>query len=124
LGFASNVSLDLFSAEKIAAPADFAGKKIRAHSAMLEQTVKALGGNPVALPASELYLALQQGVVDGAFTTVTYAEPNNYNEVTNFVTRAAVSAIAYPVVANLSFWNDLSEADQAVIYDAVAKATS
>ncbi|MCA0425380.1 MAG: TRAP transporter substrate-binding protein [Proteobacteria bacterium] len=123
LGFASNVSLDLFSKQRIVNPADFSGKKIRAHSAVLEETVKALGGNPVTMPASELYLALQQGVVDGAFTTVTYAGPNNYNEVTGYLLRAAVSSIAYPVVVNLDFWKGLNDVDRKAIVDAVAVAT-
>lgn len=123
LGFVSNASLDLFSKEKMVVPADFSGKKVRAHSAMLEETVKALGGNPVSMPGSELYLALQQGVVDGAFTTVTYGAPNNYNEVADYLTRAAVSSIAYPVVANLDFWNSLSAADRDAIEKAVEIAT-
>jgi C4-dicarboxylate-binding protein DctP len=122
LGYVSNVPLDLFSTKRIATVADFAGKKVRAHSALLEHTVKALGGNPIAMPASEMFLAFQRGVIDGGFTTVTFAAPNKYQEVTKYVTRAAVSAIAYPVLMNLAAWNKLPGELKTVVADA-AKQT-
>jgi C4-dicarboxylate-binding protein DctP len=124
LGYVSNVPLDLFATQPIVTVEQFADHKIRAHSATLERTVKALGGNPITMPASEMFLALQQGVIDGAFTTVGYAAPNKYNEVAKYVTRVAVSAIAYPVVINLAFWNrlpaDLKAAVSASVNEAVA----
>lgn len=123
LGYISNVPLDLFSKEPISSLEDFQGKRIRAHSAVLENTVSALGGNPVSMRASELYLALEQGIVDGAFTTVSFAAPNEYHEVTPYMTAVAVSAIAYPVVINAGTFEGLSEEMQAVIRDAVAEAT-
>lgn len=53
---------------KIAAqtPADLAGAKIRCPDQPLYvQTVKAMGANPTPMAFSEVYLALQQGAVDG-----------------------------------------------------------
>ena len=42
------------------------GKKYRIQSSkVLEAQFKAVGGNPQVLPFSEVYSALQQGVVDG-----------------------------------------------------------
>ncbi len=122
LGWISNVPLDLFATQQIVAVNQFAGKKIRAHSAMLERTVKALGGNPVSMPAAEMFLSLQRGVIDGAFTTVEYAAPNKYNEVAKYVTRAAVSAIAYPVVIQRDFYNRLPPDLQASVSAAAAAA--
>ena len=47
-------------------PADCQGLKLRViNSQVYIQTFRALGANPVAMDPSELYLALQQGVVDG-----------------------------------------------------------
>jgi len=47
-------------------PDDCKGLKIRViNSQVYMQAFKALGANPVAMDPSELYLALQQGVVDG-----------------------------------------------------------
>jgi len=123
LGYISNVPLDLFSKEPIETLEQFAGKRIRAHSAVLEETVKALGGNPVSMRAAELYLAIEQGIVDGAFTTVAFAAPNRYGEVTPYLTQVAVSAIAYPVVMNANRFNGLSAAHQQAVRDAAAEAT-
>lgn len=123
LGYISNVPLDLFSKEPIATLDQFAGKRIRAHSAVLEETVKALGGNPVSMRAAELYLAIEQGIVDGAFTTVAFAAPNSYQDVTPYLTQVAVSAIAYPVVMNANRFNSLSPEFQQAIRDAAAEAT-
>jgi len=124
LSYISNIPLDLFAKSRIADLKDFTGKKIRAHSAVLEQTVKALGGNPVSMPAAELYIALEQGIVDGAFTTTAFAAPNKYHEVTPFLTRAAVSAIAYPVVVNRAFWAALSAETKSAVQQAVSEATT
>ena len=43
---------------------DLKGLKIRSHGPTAE-TLKCLGGTPVALPMPELYQALQKGVVQG-----------------------------------------------------------
>jgi len=123
LGWVSNVPLDLFSKEKISEIDDFKGKKIRVHTALLEEVIRSLGGNPVSMPASELYLALQQGVVDGAMTTVTYAASNHYEEVIKYVTVCRVSAISYPVVMNLEFWNNLPNDLKEVVKAGVRYAT-
>jgi len=123
LGYISNVPLDMFSREPIADLADFDGRRIRVHSALLEETVRALGGNPVTIPAAELYLALDQGVVDGAFTTAAYAAPNRYYEVTPYLTRSSVSSIAYPVVMNGAFYESLPDDLRQVVDDAVDTAT-
>jgi tripartite ATP-independent transporter DctP family solute receptor len=123
LGYISNVPLDLFSKEPLATLEDFSGKRIRAHSAVLEETVAALGGNPVSMRAAELYLAIEQGIVDGAFTTVAFAAPNRYEEVTPYLTQVAVSAIAYPVVINANRFNGLSAEHQQAVRNAAAAAT-
>lgn len=123
LGYISNIPLDLFSKEPIVKIADLKGKKIRAHTRILESSIKALGGSAITMPASELYLALEQGIVDGALTTVTYAAPNKYYEITKHLTKVRISAIAYPVVMNLQFWNSLPDDLKKVVQEAVAEAT-
>lgn len=124
LGYASNVGLDLFSRVPIREVGDFAGRKIRVHTAALERTVRALGGNPVTIPAAELFVALQQGVVDGALTTVAFAAPNRYHEVTRYLTRCSLSAVAYAAVMHAGFHAALPEAARAALARAAATATA
>lgn len=123
LAYASNVALDLFSRVPIRELGDFAGRKIRVHSAPLERTVRALGGNPVTIPAAELFVALQQGVVDGALTTVAFAAPNRYHEVTKYLTRCSLSAVCYAAVMNAGFHASLPEPTRAAIAQAAAAAS-
>lgn len=124
LGYASNVALDLFSRVPIRTVGDFAGRKIRVHTAVLERTVRALGGNPVTIPAAELFVALQQGVVDGALTTVAFAAPNRYHEVTKYLTRCSLSAVAYVAVVNAGFHAALNEPLRRALAEAAAAATA
>jgi C4-dicarboxylate-binding protein DctP len=68
----------------IKTPADMKGLKIRtmqnpAHMAM----VKALGGDPTPIPFGELYMALQQGVVDGMECPTVLIHDMKFYEVQN-----------------------------------------
>ena len=56
----------LFSVEKpIRTLMDLQGRKMRAPSAYMSQTLKLLGANPVSMPLSELHAALDKKVIDG-----------------------------------------------------------
>ena len=68
--------------------ADMRGKKIRTvPSEILQKAVEAMGAQPTAIPGTELYLALQQGVADGAFTAPNFGLTMKYYEVTDAVTK-------------------------------------
>jgi C4-dicarboxylate-binding protein DctP len=124
LGYAYNVPLDLFSRIPIADLEDFRGQNIRVHTAVLEESVKALGGNATAMPAAEVYLAIERGVLDGALTTVAYAAPNRYHEITPYMTRASVSSIVYVPVINARFFDGLPDDLKAVVQEAADHATA
>lgn len=123
LGYATNVPIDLFSKSEITSMEQLADKKIRVHTAMLEKAVTALGGNPITMPASEVFMAIQQGVLDGVLTTVAFAAPNKFDEIVSDMTQVQISAVVYPVVMNLDFWNSLTEEQQKIIEEATTIAT-
>lgn len=50
----------------IKTPADFKGKKVRVFSEGQAQAIKAFGGAPVTIAFSEVYPAMQHGVIDAA----------------------------------------------------------
>ncbi len=63
-------------------PADIKDLKIRVPKNKIEiATFKALGGNPVNIPGSELYSALQQGVADGQDGSAAWAYAKKVYEV-------------------------------------------
>ena len=73
-----------FSSNKkaILAPKDAEGQKFRIMSShVLEAQFKAVGANPQVLPFSEVYSALQQGVVDGAENPLSNFYTKKFNEV-------------------------------------------
>jgi TRAP-type C4-dicarboxylate transport system substrate-binding protein len=57
----------LFSKDPIRKVADFKGKRLRVHNPQTAEVVNALGGKPVAMPTTEIFPALERGVIDGVF---------------------------------------------------------
>jgi C4-dicarboxylate-binding protein DctP len=101
---------------------DLKGKKIRAHTALLEESMRALGASPITMAAEEMYTAMQQGVIDGMLTTTAYAAPNKLQEVAPHMTKVSISAVVYPIVINKNFWDSLTEQQQQIILEAIRKA--
>ncbi len=92
----------LFAAQKpIVQPGDMRGRKVRmAPSRPLEAMLEAGHATSVAIPATEVYLALQQGVADSVLTTPTYAGPARWNEVLSSGSRELFGVGGYAMVVN------------------------
>jgi C4-dicarboxylate-binding protein DctP len=104
--------------------ADIAGQRIRIFpSNPLEQGVRASGAVPISMPAADVFLSLQQGVVDGVITTPTYAGPTGWGEALDSMTRMMMFMGGYGVVMNADAWNDLSEDQQAAVRRAMTEAS-
>lgn len=111
LGWANNVPLMVFGTKKgYVKLADFRGAKIRISGGPTrEANFKALGASTVSIPAAELFLAAQQGVIDGALSSITFIATSKLYEVFHHVTRENLVAEPYPVVMNLAAWNKLPD---------------
>jgi TRAP-type transport system periplasmic protein len=113
-------SQQLFAAQPIRTLADWKGKKLRVYGAESADLVRALGGAPVSIPFGEVYTALQRGVVDGAMTSATNAEPMKFFEVSKylnywFLTGASIEWLA----VNRKAWDALPKDLQQVVLDAL-----
>ncbi len=85
----------------ITAPKDMTGRKVRvAPSRPLEAGLGSVNATAVAIPATEVYLALQQGVADSVLTTPTYVGPAKWNEVLEYGNKLMFGQGGYAVVAN------------------------
>lgn len=104
----------LFSKEKVVkTPSDMAGLKVRvAPSAPLEALIESASATPVALPATDVYLALQQGVANAVATTSTYAGPARWNEVLENGTRVMWGWGGYGVVMNQKSLEKMSDSQR------------
>jgi len=59
---------EMYSGEPIADLTDLSELKVRVWQVTMEQTIAALGGEPVYMAFSEVYMAMQRGVVDAYLT--------------------------------------------------------
>lgn len=100
-------------------PADFRGLKMRIQSSkVLEAQFKALGALPQVLPFSEVYQAMQTGVVDGSENTPSNMYTQKHYEVQKYATLSDHGYIGYAVIVNKKFWDGLP----ADIRDELARA--
>lgn len=84
------------------------GRRIRG-TPVYHPLIESLGGAPVVLPASEIYPALERGVVDGAAWPLVGPYGFRWFEVTDFMFRPAFGRVGYPVFMSLDAWNALDD---------------
>lgn len=105
-------------------PEDFKGLKIRTFSKGTADTVTALGGTPVVLSSSEMYMALQRGTVDGATTGIPAAVSRKIYEVQKFLTVANYTTAQFVTQANYEWWQELPEETREIYLKAGADAAA
>ena len=88
--------------------ADFKGLKMRIQSSkVLEAQMRALGAIPQVMAFSELYQALQSGVVDGTEGTPSNFWTQKIYEVQKDMTLSNHGHLAYAAIVNKKFWDGL-----------------
>ncbi|QSI75899.1 MULTISPECIES: TRAP transporter substrate-binding protein [Niveibacterium] len=114
-----------FSANKpLKTPADFKGLKMRIQSSkVLDSEMRALGANPQVIAFSEVYQALQTGVVDGTENPPSNFYTQKMHEVQKFVTQSGHGYLGYAVIVNKKFWEGLPADIRAQLEDAMVQAT-
>src|SRR5579872_2703249 len=94
--------------KKLVAPADYKGLKFRIQSSkVLEAQFRTLGAIPQVMAFSDVYQALQTGVVDGQENTWSNIYTQKMHEVQKFATVTNHGYIGYVVVTNKKFWDGL-----------------
>ncbi|MBU0908676.1 MAG: TRAP transporter substrate-binding protein [Proteobacteria bacterium] len=105
-------------------PEDAAGLKFRIMSSkVLEAQFKALNANPQVLPFSEVYSALQQGVVDACENPLSNFYTQKFYEVQKDLTMTNHGYLGYMVVASKLFWKKLSDPQRELITQAMKEST-
>ncbi len=96
--------------------ADFKGLKIRVNLPMAVAAVKAMGGAPVKMSSSEVYMALQRKTIEGVVSGEQSIVKRKWNETCKFLTNTNGCFSPWLVTANLNFWNKLpSDIQKAVL---------
>jgi C4-dicarboxylate-binding protein DctP len=105
-------------------PDDFLGLKMRIQSSkILEAEMQALGAVPQVMAFSEVYQALQTGVVDGTENPPSNMYTQKMHEVQKHATISNHGYLGYAVIVNKAFWDGLDPAVREKLSQAMAEAT-
>ncbi len=108
----------------IKAPADLKGKKMRIQSSkVLEEQMRAVGSLPQVMAFSEVYQALQTGVVDGTENPISNLYTQKMYEVQKHLTITDHGYLGYAVIVNKKFWDGLPADIRKQLEEAMEQAT-
>ena len=111
--------------KKLITPDDYKGLKFRIQSSkVLEAQFRALGAVPQVMAFSEVYQALQTGVVDGEENTTSNIYTQKMHEVQKYMTMTNHGYIGYVVVVNKKFWDGLPADIRSQLEKAMKEATA
>ncbi|MDF0595365.1 TRAP transporter substrate-binding protein [Psychromarinibacter halotolerans] len=103
----------------IRTPEDLAGLKVRVAGATAAEVATALGATPVQMPMTEVYNAMQTGLIDGVITGVSVLTDFKLNEVTGAVTIGApLGRLTFYTVMNQGVYDGLGDAEKAALDEA------
>ena len=105
-------------------PDDFLGLKMRIQSSkVIEAYMNKLGAVPQVMAFSEVYQALQTGVVDGTENPPSNMYTQKMNEVQKHATVSNHGYLGYAVIVNKQFWDGLPEDVREGLDKAMLEAT-
>jgi C4-dicarboxylate-binding protein DctP len=105
-------------------PADYKGLKMRIQSSkVLADMMKALGAIPQVMPFSDVYQALQTGLVDGTENVPSNFTTQKMYEVQKYLTVSNHGYTGYAVIANKKFWDGLPRGIRIALEGAMHDAT-
>jgi len=111
--------------KKLITPDDYKGLKFRIQSSkVLEAQFRSLGAIPQVMAFSEVYQALQTGVVDGEENTTSNIYSQKMHEVQKYMTMTNHGYIGYVVVVNKKFWDGLPADIRTQLEQAMKEATA
>jgi TRAP-type transport system periplasmic protein len=113
------------SRRPILKPEDLEGLKLRViPNPVFLETFKALKANPVPMPFTELYGALESKAVDGQENPFAVILSNKFFEVQKFVSATNHVYATNIILVSKRFWDKLSPAEQKIMHDAADESRS
>jgi TRAP-type C4-dicarboxylate transport system substrate-binding protein len=96
---------------------DWKGRKIRG-TQTYHGVIKLFGGEPVVMPGSQVYSALEKGVVDGAAWPAAGMLSMKHFEVAKYKVRPTFGTSTLPILINLAKWKKLTKEEQGILLTA------
>jgi len=123
LGYIDSGARNFFTDKAVRTPDDLKGAKIRVMaSPVMVNTMKALGATGVPVAWSELYTALQTGVVDGAENNHPSVVAKKFYEVSKYYTLDEHMRIPDVMIMSMKLWNQLNDDQKKAVSEAGARA--
>lgn len=108
LGYWDNGFKVMSANTPIRLPEDLKGKRMRIQpSRVLEAQMEALGATPIPLAFSDVYTALESGLVDGTENPPSNLYSKKMHEVQKYVAVTNHGYLGYAVIVNRKFWSSL-----------------
>jgi len=124
LAYWDNGFKDMSANKPLKVPADYKGIKMRIQSSkVLGDEIKALGAIPQVMAFSEVYQALQTGVVDGTENPPSNFYTQKMHEVQKYLALTNHGYLGYAVIVNKKFWDGLPPEVRATLEGAMKDAT-
>lgn len=109
----------------IESPEDMAGMKLRVPGAPLYlMFAEAVGANATSIPFAEVYLALQQGVVEGQENPLPNIDAKKLYEVQSHIVMTNHMMEASMIVVGGHVWDSLSDDEKQIFDEAFARAAA
>jgi C4-dicarboxylate-binding protein DctP len=124
LAYWDNGFKDMSANKPLHKVADFRGMKLRIQSSkVLDAQMRALGAVPQVMAFSEVYQALQTGVVDGTENPPSNLYTQKMHEVQKYLTISEHGYLGYAVIVNKKFWDGLPPDIRKSLEGAMVEAT-
>ncbi len=94
---------------------DLKGTVVSAGGTVNAKIMKSLGASVESIPMTQVYLALQKGVIEGCFLPYAPLKSQRMADLLHFHTNANLMAVAFFVVMNKDVWGQISPQDQKAI---------
>lgn len=101
---------------------DIKGLSLRGTGGEQNIILESLGANLVSVPASDLYVAMERGTIEGTVLSLASAPGYKLEEIVRYVNQLNFSATPITVVMNQAAWDGLTPEQQAVIEVAARNA--
>ncbi|MBU4530891.1 MAG: C4-dicarboxylate TRAP transporter substrate-binding protein [Alphaproteobacteria bacterium] len=107
-----------FTNKPIRSPEDLAGQRIRTPPAPIwQESIRALGAEPVAMAFGDVYSGLQNKAIDGAELVYSNITARNMNEVLNHANETAHILLVNFQIVSEQWYKDLPEDIQSVLVE-------
>ena len=111
-----------FSKKALRTLADFEGLKTRSHAAALSDWIQGMGAEAQFVAFSEVYTALERGILDAGVTGSTPGHGQRWYEVTTYLNGPLKSLLSTNNVINSVVWNDIPADLQQIFIEEGAKS--